>query len=247
MSKPHLREVTLVTGPLRSGTSCLTGLLERCGFDLGTNLDVQRAPSPHNPRGHFECSLLLTINKRLLLEADGRGELLRVPTIDSLARLAPYRESYFKLFVREFDGDLCKDPLMCLTLPFWEPHWPTLTRVVYCLRHPLAVARSMSRRYESDVPGGLEAWLSYTRRLLDAPGRAAFHIFDFDAFQRRPVETLGRTLSWLGRPLEPESIRQKVAGFYDRDHIHWAPENSDLPPHVEPIYRDLLRQSAEGG
>jgi len=245
VSRPS--EVTLVTGPLRSGTSCLTGLLEQCGFDLGTNLDVLRAPSPHNPLGHFECSLLLTINKRLLLEADGRGELLRVPTLDALARLAPRRENYFKLFIREFDGDLCKDPLMCLTLPFWEPRWPALTRVVYCLRHPLAVARSMSRRYEIDVPGGLEAWLAYTRRLLDAPRRAAFHVFCFDNFQHRPVETLGRTLLWLRRPLDPESIRQKVASFYNRDHIHWAPDDSDLPPQVEAVYRDLLRQSVEGG
>ena len=52
-----MNKVTIVTGPLRSGTSCVTGLLELCGFDLGKNVRILRNPTPMNPRGHFEPDL----------------------------------------------------------------------------------------------------------------------------------------------------------------------------------------------
>ena len=45
-----IKEASIVTGPMRSGTSCVTGLLERCGFDLGRNIRVLRDSTPMNPR-----------------------------------------------------------------------------------------------------------------------------------------------------------------------------------------------------
>ena len=66
-----MTQVTIVTGPIRSGTSCITGLLERCGFDLGRNIRILRDETEFNPKGHFEPDLLYTINERLLIEVPG--------------------------------------------------------------------------------------------------------------------------------------------------------------------------------
>lgn len=58
-----MTSVTLVTGPLCSGTSCVTGLLELCGFDLGRRVRILRNPTDYNPKGHFEPDLLVTISE----------------------------------------------------------------------------------------------------------------------------------------------------------------------------------------
>ena len=195
------RDVTIVTGPLRSGTSCVTGLLELSGFDLGRNVRILRRPSEHNPRGHLEPDLLFTINERLLIEASGGGcGVLRVPEREALAGLAGKRERYFRLNIRKFDGELCKDPRLCLTLPFWERHWPELRRAVFCLRHPMAVARSMQKRYGISRSEGLELWHTYSRRFFQADKRCRVFVFDFDAFARDPIVEFAPLLDWLGRP-----------------------------------------------
>jgi hypothetical protein len=221
--------VTVVTGPLRSGTSCITGLLERSGFDLGRNVRVLRNRTEHNPLGHFEPDLLFTINERLLVETPGRRSgVLRVPGRESLAELAGKRERYFKLFIRKFDGELCKDPLLCLTLPFWEKHWPELQRAVFCLRHPLAAARSMQKRYDLSLSEGLELWHTYTRRFFQADKRCKVFVLDFDAFVRDPVGEFAMLLDWLGRSRSLEDIEKNLEGFFSAEHLNWRFDDDAL-------------------
>jgi hypothetical protein len=239
-----MREVAAVTGPMRSGTSCVTGLLELCGFDLGKNVRVLRNPTEHNPRGHFELDLLYTINERLLTEVPGGPwGILRVPDQTALAELAARRDRYFRLFLRKFDGELCKDPLMCLTWPFWEKQWPELHRAVFCLRQPLAVARSTATRYGTTLEHGLELWHTYTARFLHSAKRSRVFVFDFDAFARDPVEQFGVLLDWFGRPMSPEDIRIRLDGFFGSEYVHWTfgqTELVDVPPHVSELYLDLV-------
>ena len=64
-----MKVIIVVTGPMRSGTSCVTGMLERCGFDLGRNVRILRKKTRYNPTGHFEPDLLYAINERLLSES----------------------------------------------------------------------------------------------------------------------------------------------------------------------------------
>ncbi len=223
-------EMTVVTGPPRSGTSCVIGLLEQCGYDLGRLLPVLRDPTPYNPKGHFELEFLSTINQRLCLEAVSGGDgFYRIPECSAMDALAVRRQHYFRLFIDSFDGNLCKDPLMCLTWPYWRQHWPVLTRVVFCLRHPLAVADSMIRRYGITLNHALALWETYTRRFfrpVDA-GIMQIYIFDFDAFCAAPATLLTALLEWLKKPLDPQQIRRCVDDFFGLEFVHG---NSDLCP-----------------
>ena len=238
-----MKDVTVVTGPMRSGTSCVTGLLERCGFDLGRNVRILRNQTEHNPKGHFELDLLFTINERLLSEVpNGEWGIFRVPEERSLAELAAKRERYFRLFIRKFDGKLYKDPLMCLTLPFWEKHWSELRRAVFCLRHPLAVARSMEKRYGLSVEHGLELWQTYVTRFFHSAKRSRVFVFDFDAFLRTPFVVFVPLLDWLGRPMKAEDIRECLDDFFDSKHIHWSFDDAvlrDLPTDVRDQYLEV--------
>ena len=244
-----MNAVTAVTGPMRSGTSCLTGLLEQCGVDLGRQVRILRNPTEMNPKGHFEPDLLFTINERLLVEVPhGPWSIFHVPEEQALAELAAKRERYFQLFIRKFDGELFKDPLMCLTLPFWERHWPDLQHVIFCLRHPLAVARSMETRYGLPITQGLELWHTYTSRFFLATTRCRIFVFDFDAFIEAPAAVFVPLLEWLELPLREEEPDRRLDGFFTKEYVHWACDDAALrsaPAHVSDLYLEIRSHTGQ--
>ena len=235
------RVITVVTGPLRSGTSCVTGLLERCGFDLGGNVRILRKLTEHNPRGHFEPDLLFTINDRLLFEVPGDDfDMFHVPDEPALRKLADKRDRYFQMFIRRFDGQVFKDPLLCLTLPFWEERWPEIQRTIFCLRHPMAVARSMEKRCRLPLDQSLDLWTTYATRFFSVERSATF-VFDFDAFTKEPHGALARLLRWLERPMTSDAVAMCLENFFEATHVHWSDVDcaSGVPSNILDIYEGI--------
>jgi len=206
--------ITIVTGPMRSGTSCVTGFLELCGFDLGRNIRVLRNETSMNPKGHFELDLLFTINERLLVESGPGNGVFTPPKTREIRELAAQRDKYFSLFLKKFDGNLCKDPLFCLTLGAWKNYWPQLQRVVFCLRNPLSVALSMQARYGFSVDYGIRLWDLYTSSFLDNATGLNVFIVDFDRLCREPLAAFSNLLQWLECPLDSETLKQHIHSFF---------------------------------
>ncbi len=240
--------ITIITGPMRSGTSCTTGLLETFGFNLGGNIRILRDKTESNPMGHFEPDLLYTINLRLLEEVpDGDWGLLNIPGVKEMDRLAMERERYFRLFIDKFDGELCKDPLLCLTLPYWERHWPSLTKAIFCLRNPLSVASSMQKRYGISLEQGFNLWKTYTSRFFNARIRSVVYILDFDLFLRSPVETMHSLLVWLGKPSNRDNIERIIESFVSSKYVHWTfsdEEMARIPAEIDELYRRIRSSAA---
>jgi hypothetical protein len=164
------------------------------------------------------------------------------PPESALKALASRRERYFRLFLRKFDGEVCKDPLMCLTLPYWEPYWPELKHRVFCLRHPLAVAQSMEKRYGLPVRMGLQLWETYTTRFFSADTHCRTYIFDFDAFRISPRTAFSALLAWLSRPMPETEIDQRLESFFGAEHVHWVIDGNEqgiLPDAIRSLYADL--------
>ena len=241
-----MKEITIVSGPMRSGTSCVTGLLELCGFDLGRNIRVLRDLTPMNPRGHFELDLLFAINERLLVEIAPFWGIFTPPPSDDIMALAGRREKYFRLFLKEFDGELCKDPLFCLTLAAWRKVWPELRRAIFCLRHPLEVASSMQKRYGTSLGEGLRLWHDYGRRFFDNAVGLEVFILDFHRFCREPVSTFSELLDWLKRPQDEAHLKKHVASFWSQPNSALDAMAGDvLPEEVQALYRALCAKSVE--
>ncbi len=242
-----MKEICVVTGSLRSGTSCIVGLLERCGFDLGRNVRILRKPTEHNLGGHFEPDLLFAINSRLLGEAGtDNWSIFNIPEEQAIAELASRRENYFKLFIRKFDGELCKDPLFCLTLPFWEQYWKELKKVVFCLRHPLAVAQSMEKRYGLQIDEGLKLWYTYSSRFFRCTKRSRVYVFDFDTFRSKPCAAFSMLLDWLERPMKQKDLQECIDDFFKPDHVHWSfgeDELKGVPVYIRNLHLELLSRT----
>jgi hypothetical protein len=230
---------------MRSGTSCVTGLLELCGFDLGRNIRVLRNETPMNPRGHFEHDLLFAVNERLLIEIAPFWGIFAPPPRDELMALAAKRQNYFRIFLKEFDGELCKDPLFCLTLSAWLDVWPELSRAVFCLRHPAEVAVSMRKRYGTNFDEGLRIWREYSLSFFENSERINVFIFDYNRFCREPLDTFAELLNWFGRPIDLETLRNNIASFWSApaSALSSHSEGETLPDDVQKLYLDLLKSS----
>jgi len=238
-----MKEITIVTGPLRSGTSCTTGLLEKCGVDLGRTVRVLRNPTEYNPCGHYEPDLLFTINNQLIKESgNGTYSALMPPPEADVSAIFHKRSRYFQLFIKKFDGELCKDPLLCLTLKGWRQYWPELKRAVFCLRNPLAVAKSMNHRYGIELPDAFGLWQTYTIRFLKSIKGLDCFIFDFDQFCSNPLLSFAALLDWLKKPCEISILEKNVSEFLitARSVIN-SNQLIMLPSDTLNLYQELLK------
>jgi hypothetical protein len=215
----------LILGMHRSGTSCLAGMLECTGFHVG---DVDEW-NPYNLKGNRENLAASAINEALLhacgADWDRPPEQLRIA--------AHHREDIRRL-TDELAASgrpwLLKDPRMLLVLGAWTDTVPDLARVGI-FRHPVAVARSLQRRDDTDLETGVALWRAYNKRLLQALELKEFPLIAFngepDHLERAVAGTLQSLFPVL---LESGVLEAKRAGdFFDRNLVH----------HAQPVELDI--------
>jgi hypothetical protein len=160
----------IVLGMHRSGTSALTGLLDRLGFYAGPDESLM-GPDDHNVMGYWELGEVQAFNEELLAELG--GSWTNVLGIDP-RRLRNSARAGFLPRARSLVGHLnsygpwvIKDPRLCLLLPFWRD---LLERPLCILihRNPLSVARSLARRDGLPIFVGIALWEYYNRAALAA-------------------------------------------------------------------------------
>lgn len=219
-----------VLGMHRSGTSCLTGLLEDAGVALG---QVSRH-NPYNLKGNQENPEIMALHEDLLLAAGGSwNEPPGGPLIWSAAqrrRLEEILDSYRDLKRWGF-----KDPRTLFALEGWLEARPDLC-FIGTFRHPLAVARSLYQRNKLiTLPRALVIWEHYNRALLSWQQRLDFPLVDFDLPRLAYLDHVGRAFARLGLKLEPDT-----AHFFDGAlRTESEHRGTDLPPTVRALYREL--------
>jgi hypothetical protein len=161
--------------------------------------------------------------------------------------LAAKRQNYFRISLKEFDGELCKDPLFCLTLAAWRNAWPRLRRMVFCLRHPAEVALSMQKRYGMGCGEGLRIWREYSLRFLENSDGMDVFIFDYNRFCREPPDTFAELLNWFGRPIGLETLRRNIDSFWSAPTSVLSPgsDADALPDDIQRLYSDLLKSNCK--
>jgi hypothetical protein len=165
------RQVILILGMHRSGTSVLTRTLALCGADLPKS---SRSITEITRDTHWEPDLIVRMHDEQLLEAEGR----RWRDIDWVPRrrlesedMGPLRAQLVRAFREEFGNSalpVFKDPRLCRLLPLWLPIIRELgaaPSAVMLVRSPLEVAASLRARDRMPVRRALRLWL---RHFLEA-------------------------------------------------------------------------------
>ncbi len=237
--------IYIVTGMHRSGTSALAGLLNRCGFALGSERELLQATA-HNVKGHFENMSALQINDALLAMAGGSWGTL--PSQEQIAAASQQSADAMRNFCRSFSGNLVKDPRFSLTLPMWHQYCPRIAAVIYCFRHPRAVALSLQKRSGFTLAKGLNLWREYNLRLVAALNQIQLPavLVDYDHLSRHLESDLHGLLGLLGVDLAMDEMQRRIEGFFEPDLNHNPAEkfaSHPLPEQVAEVYEALQARS----
>jgi tetratricopeptide (TPR) repeat protein len=174
------QKLVLVLGMHRSGTSCLTGLLEDVGFSAG---QVDRW-DPFNHKGNRENVRVNCLNDALLQAENFAWNAPPPLDWDVWKTVNPIfkrqRDALLTLDPSDSKPGILKDPRILLTLPFWCETSADL-RFIGIFRHPWAVASSVAARDTGQsFEDGLALWLAYNERLVQAHRRRPFPLLCFD-------------------------------------------------------------------
>jgi hypothetical protein len=235
----------IVTGMHRSGTSCITGLLEKCGLSLGTNYPLLNEPRFDNRKGHFENRGAIALNETILQTAGGTW--CNPPSAEAVELAGKKLGSYITRFAETFNGDLFKDPRTCLTMPVWRKYCPDISAVVFCVRHPIAVAGSLKSRNNIPVGQGLILWYEYNLRCIEALQDLPCFIVDYDNLNRNFEFEIYNLCRHLGLKLDLVELRSRTLGFFSGDLNHNDVSSAGidglLPPDIRSLYEILMSQT----
>jgi hypothetical protein len=197
------RQLVVVLGMHRSGTSTVTRALEVLGFGFGANL---LPAQDDNPKGFWEDADFVATNDRLMALAGERWDSLAPDLAAQVMAVVTDqdRASAIALLDEKSSANqrlALKDPRFCRLLPFWRPIIDGLcldTRYVIVLRHPLSVAASLGRRNAMSVTQSLLLWLLHMLQAERTTRGEARVLIDFDRLLQEPSNQVTRMAGVLG-------------------------------------------------
>lgn len=221
----------VILGMHRSGTSCLTGIVQSAGVELGevfTN-------NPFNLKGNRELLAIMKLNDALMERNGGAWDRPMLVSEWDDAQLAAGQEIVRELRSRSSKRIGFKDPRSLFTLPFWNTVIPEQDRIG-TLRHPMRVAASLAQRNSRfDLASSLRLWTAYNQRLREEHDRQAFPIVDFDQTEPQYLKDVKAKLTKFSLVPNPGST------FFDntlRNQLA-TPIDGELPQPVLELYTDL--------
>jgi hypothetical protein len=227
------KQIVCILGMHRSGTSALTGSLQKCGLELGKH----HTWNPHNKRGNRENQDIVDLHDAILNANNGAW--------DNPPKLAPWDNTHIeraKELLAEYAEIPCwgfKDPRALIALDQWKILIPDI-KFVGIFRHPMAVATSLNKRGNMPIKQGLELWYQYNCRLLEEKKNNAFPLLCFDWSEQELHDKLNTVANELG--LGDISQDDK---FYTQDlHHHSFSGSKGLPWKVRWLYRKLQKQTS---
>jgi hypothetical protein len=226
-----------ITGMHRSGTSCVTGILNRCGLSLGTTFNIWDAPAKDNAKGHYENSGFVHISEKIFKETS--SSWYSPPLRDQVKNCSSVK--MIDAFSRIFDGDIAKDPRATILIDFYILNCATLEKVIHCVRHPLAVASSLFRRNNLPQAFSLTLWLYYNQYFLNYIGNTPVLYVSFEKLLSDVGPQTQRILNFLGCG----DITPEIFEFIDSGLNHYVTRRDNtgqLEPPVQEVYHHLMRK-----
>ena len=249
-----MRNVILVLGMHRSGTSAAAGVFLKLG---GAQPKTLAPADDGNERGYFESRALRTFHDELLASAGSDWTDWRQfnPAWYQSSTATAFRKRAKQLFKEEFDGEplaVLKDPRVCRFTPFWLKVLAgikTRARVVIPVRAPLEVAFSLRKRDNFSLATGALLWLRHTIDAEIATRALPRSIFSWDQLLRdwRSVAEKASTELGLPWPRLSDATAHEIENFVGYDLVHHRVSAPELAAHPDihewtmSAYRAMLK------
>ncbi len=248
----NLRQIALVLGMHRSGTSALGALISRLGFDLGKNL---LPANEFNAGGYYENEKVVQFHGEVLERLSSSWHDLRfLPASafeggwidDAVKKLAGILQKEF--------GDasriVVKDPRASRLLPVWlrlaEERALDL-RFILIGRHPLQVSYSLARRDGFSRQKSLLLWLQYNLAAERETRSGQRLILRYQDLMTRPDDKVREVASFL-EIANPVKSQEAVA-VIDPAFAHHVAETEtfceqlDIERWTSKVWRTLFLQN----
>ncbi|MEN4478752.1 glycosyltransferase [Mycolicibacterium cosmeticum] len=220
----------VILGMHRSGTSAITRMVNLLGVPTCPASDLIRDRTG-NVRGHWESATLVRYNEDLFRET-GAAWWCPPPLDTDWKAIADRRaESAAATFasVHHTPSWVWKDPRTCVTAPFWRA--VLQQRLIYLLvvRHPAAVAASLTTRNSLTTEGGIALWEGYTARAARVASGAPTLVCSYEAMITDPrgfAESAREFLSLQGVELDAQGSPALAARFAEQTLAHHRADDS---------------------
>lgn len=220
----------IILGMHRSGTSCITRILNQNGLTLGKDLIQADAG---NPRGYWENLAVYWINERILKKSNGSWDN---PPKTILSNIYIHLEILRVFYNRDWRQShlIIKDPRMVLTWDSWKKHLKNY-HILTVFRNPDSVAKSLNRRDGMDNLKGLSLWQNYNEKIINIQKMETMMFLDFD--DAASFETKIKTVTdKLNLTFNPKSL-----AFYNPNY---KTSDTSSPATKNDLYTELKKLTA---
>jgi hypothetical protein len=270
LSAAPRRPIVMVLGMHRSGTSLCAHVLSALGLDMTDNMAAPgwEAPRPENPKGHWERWEIVEFHDRILnllnrsLWPRGADGLPSVSLAHDFSlpvawwadpRVAELRREITVFLQQRMGAGYFgfKDPRTVRLMPMWHQIMSELKlapRIVYCLRNPAQVARSLHVRDGFNIEMGEYRWLTYNIDFFRYTKASEFCTIEYESWFEEPHANLAKLRGFLNIPDEPEfDLDPAIAGIIDDELRHDDPLLGEArQPLIRSVYK-LARQAEHDG
>jgi hypothetical protein len=252
------RPIVLVLGMHRSGTSLCSHLLSALGVDMADKIagPGNPAPTPDNPRGHWEGWEIVEFHDRILglFNRDylGRFHDFALPVAwwadPRVAQIR--REIVAFLESRMGEGYFgFKDPRTVRLMPVWHQLFNELKlapKLVLCLRNPAQVARSLHARDSLDPANGEYRWLAYMIDFYRYTSNFECCSVEYEEWFDNPAANIEKLRKFLDLPWQQSEsdLALLLSDLIDPTARHDDPEHHDAN---QPLVRSLYKLASRAG
>jgi hypothetical protein len=252
MTKLRRNRLIVVLGMHRSGTSAIARGLQVLGVDLG----VQLIPpvDGNNAKGFWEDIHFNALDVEMLAAIESDWNY--VGAIDTNDLEVLHRQGYFLRALELVQEKVSsspifafKDPRVAKLLPFWTEvfaYGKFDVSYVLVVRHPLSVAKSLTKRDGLEAEQSYLLWLGHVLTSLSNSADKKRVLVDYDRLMQSPDHELSRIAKHLELEIDPKELQNYKTEFLDEELRHSFYDLNHLllddacPPLVQEVYSDLL-------
>jgi len=213
-----MKQLILITGMHRSGTSFLARALNLAGVYLG-ELDSLTSNEwkyyDDNLRGHWENKKFLELGEKTLSQNNGSWE--NVPTqiqiSEELGKEITKCSEEFMNHPSIASG--FKDPRITLNLDSWLDYLPKNIVIIGIFRHPLKVAESLKKRDNFSYEKSFSLWKIYNEKLVSILEKHNGFLLNFDWPKDKLFNELNLIVDKLGLIKNPDFSQWYSAELLD--------------------------------
>ncbi len=209
------KQLAVILGMHRSGTSLITRSMELVGYELGDNLMPERED---NPKGFFEDVDYVELNDDLLRVSSSTWDTPQLTAASreiASKRLIKRADKFLKDKFKDRQKLALKDPRACLLLPFWQKRFEANDiEVSYVVVHrdPAQVAASLARRNGISLRHGLLLGFIYLREIMAFVGADAF-VINYAAFMQNPTDQITRLAAHVDASVDEAAVNAFIDKF----------------------------------